>query len=175
MKPKEKELKKEIEVNEAETETLEDLENLEETETEKKIERLERQFVSVDITSLELEGKKIYKLGKLTDRLIYRVVLTTSNNERITYKPKSFTNEKEKTETGFSFVDTSAKKGISIKNLDVNFLTILQEISKKGKVKLETSVIPYKVSESLNDGQTKITIYKTLGYKDIKEMVIIPY
>ena len=154
-------------------------EKVEQNETEEelqqggKLEALPKRQMQEVVTDVILEGKNIYTNGKITDRLITRIVFPLESGKRFTHKPFRYDNDSTKIDFEFTFVDTEKKKGVSFKELPIKITELHQAVRKYGKVEIQTSVTPFLKTSLNNEGVIEKTEYLTLNYKDIQDLMIV--
>lgn len=154
-------------------------EKVEQNETEEelqqggKLEALPKRQMQETVTDVILEGKNVYSNGKLSDRLITRVILTLESGKRFTHKPFRYDNDSTKIDFEFTFVDTEKKKGISFKELPIKITELHQAVRKYGKVEIQTTVTPYLKTSLSQEGVIEKVEYLTLNYKDVLDMLLV--
>jgi len=154
-------------------------EKVEQNETEEelqqggKLEALPKRQMQETVTDVILEGKNVYSNGKLSDRLITRVILTLESGKRFTHKPFRYDNKESKIDFEFTFVDTEKKKGISFKELPIKITELHQAVRKYGKVEIQTTVTPYLKTSLSQEGVIEKVEYLTLNYKDVLDMLLV--
>ena len=159
------------------TEEIEDLEEIEteyeETATEESFKTLPKRIMVLDFNMPPiLEGRYEYnKESKAKEMIINKVVLTSIDNVKVTFKPYSYVNDSIKHESGFVFNSSMKSAGIKLSDLPEIFTRMLKTIAKNGKCKIQTSVNVFQ--KTFSDGNTKE--YYTLNYKDVNELLIIEW